>query len=212
MKIDTDSLRTHLKLQCSKFDMEFLCEQDTIQHLRSQFVSFPKGFRLVQLVSLLRACTDVSDAQALDVFDLLDVDGRGCLRFTEFYFLCCLLLAFGNREMKVFMYQRGDDLVRLLEAKSRDREISTGSKNVKVPVASICYLFRVLGQERDLFSKMEQLRLKKRDLNKAELQTVLFALFHDFDEDIRENFLPDEPAKGDEQTSKPNKTRVCTVS
>ncbi|EKX41789.1 hypothetical protein GUITHDRAFT_112208 [Guillardia theta CCMP2712] len=212
MKIDTDSLRSHLKLRCFNIDLEVLCEQQTVENLRSFFLSFPRGFRLSQTVSLLRACTDVTDAQAMDVFDLLDCDGRGCLRFTEFYFLCCLLVAYCRRELKKFMYQRWDDISRLLQAKSRDREISTGSKVVKVPVVSVCCFFRILGQERDLFSKMEQLRLSKRDLNRNELETLFFALFHDFDEEIQENFLPDEPTKDGEGTSVPNKTRVCTVS
>ena len=53
----------------------------------------PGQWRETHLLRFLRTCTDLSDAQILNVFDLLDPEGRGIISFSEFYYLVLLLMA-----------------------------------------------------------------------------------------------------------------------
>ena len=45
------------------------------------------------MLEFLRRSTDLSDAHILNLFDLLDPDGRGEIGFAEFYYLVLLLMA-----------------------------------------------------------------------------------------------------------------------
>ncbi len=45
------------------------------------------------MIDFLRRSTDLGDAQILNIFDLLDPEGRGTIGFAEFYYLVLLLMA-----------------------------------------------------------------------------------------------------------------------
>jgi len=60
------------------------------------------------------ANADLIESECLKVFDMLDVDGSGCIEFDEFYLLCCMLLAVRVRESIALSCSSGCDLVVLM--------------------------------------------------------------------------------------------------
>lgn len=57
-------------------------------------------------MEFLRRSTDLSDAHILNVFDLLDPEGRGVIGFAEFYYLVLLLMAIEEGRVEILERQR----------------------------------------------------------------------------------------------------------
>eukprot|EP00727_Mastigamoeba_balamuthi_P012041 m51a1_g746 hypothetical protein (210) ;mRNA; f:511790-512529 len=71
----------------------------------------------VQFVSWLRLATDLTDKHAYRLFDVFDTDKSGLIDFSEFYFLCCMLIAVkdGQASKKRFLFKHGKTCFELLD-------------------------------------------------------------------------------------------------
>ena len=98
MKVDTACLQPLLGQREDEISFHALCSESGMTESKRWFdASVPGGpagqWRETHLLDFLRTSTDLGDKQILDVFDLLDPEGRGAIGFAEFYFLVLLLLA-----------------------------------------------------------------------------------------------------------------------
>eukprot|EP01135_Chromosphaera_perkinsii_P005963 Nk52_evm8s375 gene=Nk52_evmTU8s375 len=69
-----------------------------------------------QFVAFMRMCTDLTESQIYNVFDMLDVDASGLMEFDEFYLLVCILTAIKDHEEKMFLYNHSRTVFDLLDA------------------------------------------------------------------------------------------------
>ncbi|KAM6475237.1 EF-hand calcium-binding domain-containing protein 9 isoform 2-T2 [Liasis olivaceus] len=69
----------------------------------------------LQFYHFLHYVTNLSSAQIMLVFDLLDWDGKGEIGFDEFYMLVCIIMAHENHLEKQFMYRHSHAVFELLD-------------------------------------------------------------------------------------------------
>ncbi|XP_032995832.1 EF-hand calcium-binding domain-containing protein 9 [Lacerta agilis] len=69
----------------------------------------------LQFYHFLHYVTDLSKAQIMLVFDLLDWDGTGEIGFDEFYMLVCIIMSHENHLEKQFMYRHCHQVFELLD-------------------------------------------------------------------------------------------------
>ncbi|KAM3844538.1 EF-hand calcium-binding domain-containing protein 9 isoform 2-T2 [Vipera latastei] len=69
----------------------------------------------LQFYRFLQHVTNLSSAQIMLVFDLLDWDGKGEIGFDEFYMLVCIIMAHENHLEKQFMYRHSHAVFELLD-------------------------------------------------------------------------------------------------
>lgn len=69
----------------------------------------------IGFVAFLCGVTDLTERQALAVYDMLDVDSSGSIEFDEFYLLVCMLVAVKDGMGKQFLWRHSRTCFELLD-------------------------------------------------------------------------------------------------
>mmetsp|Transcript_11069 Transcript_11069/g.17537 ORF Transcript_11069/g.17537 Transcript_11069/m.17537 type:complete len:180 (-) Transcript_11069:148-687(-) len=124
-------------------------------------------WRETHVLDFLRRCTDLGDSQILNVFDLLDSEGRGTIGFAEFYYLALMLMAMKEGKMKVFLYLRSAQTILLLQALARNSLDACADVRMtpKIACAHVCMLLRPFGLEELMPARLTQLRFTPQHMS-----------------------------------------------
>jgi len=231
MRVQLDAIQSLFGLEGKDSVFSSLCTDTAIEDVNTWFGSVAEHFRETHLLSFLRSCTDMADAQILDAFDILDSRSRGHLVFFEFYFLVSLLCAREEGQMKVFLFQRGEDASVLLYSRSKFVAQGTESSD-KLATRHLSFFLQTFEMEYDFLETLADLGLNRADLTPREITAVLFAICKIHDEAVASEKLrasgvveTPQPIMEDEDldqnrstecgsgaNSSLSKTRICCIS
>ncbi|NXC46960.1 EFCB9 protein, partial [Penelope pileata] len=74
-----------------------------------------KALNNLQFYCILRYLTDLDKSQIMLLFDLLDRNARGSIRFKDFYITACILLAHESHMERQFIHQHSSTAFQLLD-------------------------------------------------------------------------------------------------
>jgi hypothetical protein len=182
--VDADYLR--VLMGCRETSCTFLeaaCTDACISALKKWFEAVGEKFRESHLLSLLRRCTDMDDARIMDIFDLLDADGRGYIQFPSLHFVICILAGRAEGRMKRFLYLRGKDSFVYLTGGA---DLEGDRRPGKARAMRLFQFLAAFGFDQYVASKLHELHLVSRPyLTENEVSLFLFAICQQHDEDYK---------------------------